>query len=126
MKPGYPRAAVCAAIALACSTLGVAEAAGGQHSAAAQSAVPGSAAPGGTSATKNSDEKPVAVVEGQAIYARDISGSAAAQLLQARQQEYKIESQALDDLVGQKLIEAEAKKQGLPVEQLYQKEVDSK
>lgn len=126
MKSGYSKAALCAAMVLASSTLGVAQGAGGKHTAAAKCAVPGSAAPRATSATKTGDEKPLAVVEGQAIYARDINGSAAAQLLQARQQEYKIESQALDDLVGRKVIEAEAKKQGLTVEQLYQREVDSK
>jgi protein-disulfide isomerase len=125
MKSGYSKAAVCAAIALASSILGAAQAAGGKHTGAVQCPVPGSAVPRAT-ATKTGDEKPIAVVEGQAIYARDISGSAAAQLLQARQQEYKIESQALEDLIGRKVIEAEAKKQGLTVEQLYQKEVDAK
>src|SRR5215470_5887900 len=126
MKSGYSKAGVCTTIALASLTLGAAQATGGKHKPAATCPGPESAAPPTTSATKTEDAKPIAVVEGQAIYAREINGAAAAQLLQARQQEYKIESQALDDLIGRKVIEAEAKKQGLTVEQLYQKEVDSK
>lgn len=65
-------------------------------------------------------------MNGEPIYERDLQGPMAAQLFQDRQQEYKAERQALDALIRQKVIEAEAKKQGITVEQLYQKEVDSK
>ncbi len=76
--------------------------------------------------SKADSEQPIANVDGHPIYKSDLTGPAAAQLLQARQQEYKVESQALDALIRQKVVEVEAKKQGMSVEQLYQKEVDSK
>ncbi len=68
----------------------------------------------------------MAIVGGQPVYKSDLAGPAAAQMLQVHQQEYKIESAALDALINQKIVQAEAKKQGMTVEQLYQKEVDSK
>jgi protein-disulfide isomerase len=81
---------------------------------------------GEAAALASAAEKPIAIVEGQPIYRSDLAGPAAAQMLQIHQQEYKIESAALDALINQKVVEAEAKKKGLTVEQLYQKEVDSK
>lgn len=74
----------------------------------------------------DADPAPIATVDGQPIYKDDLTGQAAAQMLQIHQQEYKIESEALDTLIREKVVEVEAKKQGLSVEQLYQKEVDSK
>lgn len=73
-----------------------------------------------------SNSPPIALVDGQPIYNVDLAGPAAAQILQIQQQEYNLESQALDALVRQKVVEIEAKKQGLTADQLYQKEVDSK
>ena len=71
-------------------------------------------------------DAPIAIVESQPIFKADLTGPAAAQMLKVRQQEYQIESQALEDLIRQKVVEIEAKKEGLTVEQLYAKEVDSK
>ena len=47
-------------------------------------------------------------------------------LLELRNQEYKLKSDALDKLVLKKLLEDEAKKKGLTAEELLEKEVDSK
>jgi protein-disulfide isomerase len=51
---------------------------------------------------------------------------AGASLLEARNQEYKLKKEALDTLVRKKLVEAEAKKRGLSVDELLANEVDSK
>lgn len=117
MKAQFTRTAFCLSVVLACS----AWAFGGPHA-----AKPGAicAAPGAASKAKG--EQPIAIVEGQPIYKSDLTGPAAAKLLQLHQQEYKVESEALDALIRQKVVEIEAKKQGISVEQLYQKEVDSK
>ena len=71
-------------------------------------------------------DPPIATVAGEPIYERDLEGATAAQMLKIHQEEYKIESNALDSLIRTKLVENEAKKQGITVEQLYQKVVDSK
>lgn len=73
-----------------------------------------------------SSPSPIATVNGQAIYEDDLMSVAGPSLLELRNQEYKIKSDALDKLVARKLLEAEAKKKGLSVEQLLQQEVDSK
>lgn len=72
------------------------------------------------------EETTLATVNGQPIYRSDLAGSSAAQLFQIRQQEYKDELQALNAAIGKKLVEFEAQKEGLTVEQLFQREVDSK
>jgi protein-disulfide isomerase len=110
MKKRYVRAPLYALLALTCSTWAVGRSRSPKH---------------GT-VGKASGDSPIAIVEGQPIFKSDLTGPAAAQLLQIHQQEYKIESQALDALIRQKVVEAEAKKEGMTVEQLYQKEVDSK
>jgi protein-disulfide isomerase len=48
------------------------------------------------------------------------------QLQQLRNQEYELRKQALDNLIGQKLLELEAKKKAITAELLIQQEVDSK
>ena len=72
----------------------------------------------------------VATVAGQLIYEQDLEQDLTAdlrsKLLQLRSQEYQIKSQALDDLIRKKIIEAEAKKRGLTVDKLYETEVDAK
>ncbi len=70
--------------------------------------------------------QPIAVVAGEPIYRSDLPAAAQAQLLQLHQQEYKVESQALDALIQEKVVEEAAKKQGMTADQLYKKEVDSK
>ena len=76
--------------------------------------------------TKTAVEEPVAILAGQSIYERDLDDLVASQILPLRTQEYQIKSKALEDLIRRRLVEAEAKKQGLTTDQLYAKEVDSK
>ena len=70
--------------------------------------------------------RPVATVNGQPIYEQELMSVAGPNLLKLRNQEYKIKSDALDNLVRKKVIEAEAKKRGLTAEELLKQEVDSK
>jgi protein-disulfide isomerase len=73
-----------------------------------------------------SSQSPIATVNGQAIYEDELISVAGPSLLELRNQEYKIKSDALEKLVIKKLFEVEAKKKGLTVEQLLQQEVDAK
>lgn len=72
------------------------------------------------------DKQPIAVVSGQKIYEDDLTPLVRSQLLALKNQEYQLKRSALDRLVEQKLLEAEAKRQGLTVEQLLEREVYSK
>jgi protein-disulfide isomerase len=75
---------------------------------------------------KGAAEAPVAIAAGQPISERDLDDAVAPQIVPLRNQEYQIKSKVLEDLIRQRLVEAEAKKQGLTVDQLYVQEVDSK
>ena len=92
-----------------------------QHSASAPQCSPSKG-----NGTKSAADEAVAVVAGQPIYERELDGLVASQILPLRNQEYQIKSKGLDDLIRQRLVEAEAKKQGLTTDQLYAKEVDIK
>src|SRR5216683_2955907 len=70
-------------------------------------------------------KEPVAVVGGQTIYDDDLLPFIQAQVFQLRLQEYDIKSKALENLVNQKLLEAEAKKKGIATEKVLEQEVDS-
>jgi protein-disulfide isomerase len=82
--------------------------------------------PSNGNVTKSAADEPVAIVAGQAIYQRDLDDVVESQMLSLRNQEYQIKSRGLEDLIRQRLVEAEAKKQGLTTEELYAKEVDSR
>jgi protein-disulfide isomerase len=71
-------------------------------------------------------QQPIAVVEGKPIYEEDLMTVAGPTLLELRKQEYKAKSDALASLIRRKLVEAEAKKKGLTVDELVKQEVDSK
>lgn len=71
-------------------------------------------------------KNPLATVDGQPITEEDLDPTVAGQLRPLREQEYQIKKKALDALIGQKVVDAEAKKKGLTSEQLYQQEVDAK
>ena len=73
-----------------------------------------------------SDREPIAMVAGQPIYTQDLMTVAGDRLAELRNQEYKVESEALDVLIRRKIIEAEAKKRGVSVEELLKVEVESK
>jgi len=66
------------------------------------------------------------VVGGQTIYDDDLVPFVQGQVFQLRLQEYEVKSKALENLVNQKLLEAEAKKRGIPTEKLLEQEVDAK
>ena len=69
---------------------------------------------------------PLAVVAGQPIYDDDLRPFAEGELFQLRLKEYEVKNKALDNLVNQKLLEAEAKKKGIPTEKVLEQEVDAK
>src|SRR5712692_449101 len=71
-------------------------------------------------------KKKVAVVAGQTIYEDDLLPMLQGPLQQLRSQEYEWKRQALDQLVNQKLLEAEAKRKGVPTARLLAQEVDAK
>ncbi|MBI4479116.1 MAG: thioredoxin domain-containing protein [Acidobacteria bacterium] len=68
----------------------------------------------------------VAVVGGTPISAEELNSQIRPQLQQLRNQEYEVKSQALENLINQKLVEAEAQARELTVQELLQQEVDSK
>jgi protein-disulfide isomerase len=65
-------------------------------------------------------------VAGETIYDDDLTPRAQGQLLPLRRQEYDIKKRVLDSLIEEKLLEAEAKKKGIPKEKLLEQEVDPK
>ena len=70
---------------------------------------------------------PLATIDGQAITEEELAPSIEGQLRSIHEQEYQIKKKALDTLIGQKVLEAEAKKRGLPTtEKLLEQEVDAK
>jgi protein-disulfide isomerase len=66
----------------------------------------------------------IATVDGEAISAQELSNTATGQLLPLRNQEYDIQSKALEKLIRQKLLELAAKKKGESTEVLLRDEVD--
>jgi len=70
--------------------------------------------------------EPLAIVGGQPIYDDDLVPFVQGQVFQLRLQEYEVKSKALENLVNQKLLEAEAKKKGIPTEKLLEQEANAK
>jgi protein-disulfide isomerase len=68
----------------------------------------------------------LATIDDQTITEDDIAPLIGGQLRPLRDQEYQIKKKALDSLISQKVVEAEAKKKGLTTEKLYEQEADSK
>jgi protein-disulfide isomerase len=68
----------------------------------------------------------VAQIGGEKITRQQLAESESASLLQARYEFYQAENRALDGMINNRLLEAEAKRQNLTVEELLKKEVDSK
>jgi len=83
-----------------------------------------SSAPPKSAAEKSAP--PLATVDGQAITEDDINPYVQSQLRPLRDQEYQIKRKALDNLVNQRVLEAEAKKKGFTTDMLLQQEVDAK
>jgi protein-disulfide isomerase len=76
-------------------------------------------------ATSKSNQA-LAVVGGQPITEDDLAPLVQGQLRPLREQEYQIKKKALEDLINQRVLEAEAKKKDLSTEKLLEQEVDSK
>jgi protein-disulfide isomerase len=85
----------------------------------------GSAASIAQTVGQSKQKEPLAVVAGQPIYDDDLLPFVQAQVFQLRLQEYDVRSKALENLVNQKLLEAVAKKKGIPSEKLLEQEVDA-
>jgi len=90
------------------------------------SLVLGSPAMVGQNASQAKQKEPLATVGDQRIYEDDLLPFVQAQVFQLRLQEYDVKSKALENLVNQKLLEAEAKKKGIPTDRILEQEVDSK
>src|ERR1700685_2785195 len=63
-------------------------------------------------AARAQQSQPVAIVDGQPISASDLAAAAAGQLAPLRNQEYEIQSHALDKLIRQRLLDSAARQQG--------------
>jgi protein-disulfide isomerase len=79
-----------------------------------------------SSPTDKQEQESLALVGGQPISDEDLLPFVQSQIFQLRLQEYEIRSKALDSLINQKLLEAEAKKKGMASEKLLEQQVDSK
>jgi protein-disulfide isomerase len=66
----------------------------------------------------------VATVNGVAVTESEIDKRIEDRLTRLRQQEYDLRKQALDQLIGERLVEAEARSRGITTEQLLKDEVD--
>jgi len=65
----------------------------------------------------------LATVDGQPIYEADLEPMLHTEMLKLKRQEYTLKSQALEALIENKLLEAEAKKQGLTIVKLLEQKV---
>jgi protein-disulfide isomerase len=68
----------------------------------------------------------LAVVNGDTLTASDLQQTEGNRLLQAQYQYYQVARKALDDLIDQHLMEQEAHRLGISVDQLRKQEIDSK
>jgi protein-disulfide isomerase len=68
----------------------------------------------------------LATVDGHAITESDLEPIVQGQLRPLRDQEYQIKRKALDTLITQRLVDAEAKKKGLTTDKFLEQEVDAK
>jgi predicted DsbA family dithiol-disulfide isomerase len=75
--------------------------------------------------TSTSSSPVVAIVAGQSIHEDDLKPLLQSQSRQAQLQEYEQKSKALENLVNQKVLEAEAKKKGIGLDKLLAEEVDA-
>jgi protein-disulfide isomerase len=68
----------------------------------------------------------LATVGGQPITEDDLLPSVASKLISLRNLEYEMKKQALDNLIDQRLLEAEAKRKGIAADKFLEQEVDAK
>ena len=87
---------------------------------------PGTAATGAPVAAAVSGVGVVAEVNGAPILASELEQKVAGRLARLRQEEYEIRRQALEELIAERLVAAEASKRKLAPEELLRQEVDAK
>jgi protein-disulfide isomerase len=68
----------------------------------------------------------LATVNGDSLTLSDLEQKEGNHLLQARYSYYQAERKALDDLIDQRLLEQEAQRQGISVDDLVKREIDGK
>ncbi|OFW11723.1 MAG: hypothetical protein A3H27_10915 [Acidobacteria bacterium RIFCSPLOWO2_02_FULL_59_13] len=71
-------------------------------------------------------QKPVATVGGEPIYETDYLMQVRTQIYKTQLQEYTIRKKALDEVIHQKLLQAEAERLGMEEDDLLKQEADSK
>ena len=87
----------------------------------------GSAAPGPSTASKPATGTGVvAEVNGGPIQASELEQRVGSRLTRLKQEEYEIRRQVLDEMIGERLVAAQAEKSGQSAEALLQREVDAK
>ena len=96
-------------------------------------ALPGCSSPGAPGASAGTSSPPtvsgggvVAEVNGAPILASELEAKVSPRLARLRHEEYEIRRQALDELVAERLLAAEAAKRGLSQEELLRQEVAAK
>jgi len=70
-------------------------------------------------------DEPAATIDGKPILASELLSASQGQIVALRKQEYDIKRRALDGIIEQKLLEAEAARRGMSVAQL-QRDIDAK
>jgi protein-disulfide isomerase len=68
----------------------------------------------------------VAEVNGSPIFVSELDAKASSRLVRLRQEEYEIRRQTLDELVAERLLDAQAAKGGMSRDELLRREVDLK
>jgi protein-disulfide isomerase len=76
--------------------------------------------------TTSGARQPIARVFGEPVYDEELLPSIGGQLYQLKTQEYELKSKALTNLVNQRLLEREAKSQGLSTDAFLEQMVDRK
>jgi protein-disulfide isomerase len=87
----------------------------------------GAANASSSAAATHSDRGAVlAVVDGRPITLGEVDDRAEARMVHVRQEEYEIRRDALDELIADRLVDAEANREGVSRQLLVQREVDDK
>lgn len=84
------------------------------------------AAPSASAEASADANSPVATVRGETITLAQVDELAAPSLLEARQAMYEARVQALDQLINDRLVEAEAKKRSIDEETMFRQEIEAK
>jgi protein-disulfide isomerase len=95
-------------------------------SAPAPSVTPGNPARQGQQPATDNDASVVAEVNGQTITRAELNERAASALTRLRQEEYDILSRTLDEMISERLVEAEAEARGVSTAELFEQEVNRK